>query len=259
MNDSSRDRHTSARSTAQPSPSQDEGASSQGEARPPDREQRGGSGRAEAFIAITMAIVLLMTAVAAWRASDVGSRAGDAERLGLIQSIQQQDFVNLDWQKAYQEADHAQRYMLAEAEVAAMGASGDASLQAQASNQRKYVLPNLALLGEPLATDPSYARPDGSIDIAQRFADLQAGNADLAALDPQGAFTQAEYYQSQQRGYVVGTVLLALSLFWLGLAEITRGKARVSGLIVGVLVFIFGLAWIAGVEILWALARWAEA
>jgi len=70
---------------------------------------------------------------------------------------------------------------------------------------------------------------------------------------------QAEYYQSQQRSYFVGAVLLALSLFWLGLAEITRGKARITGLVMGVLVFLFGLAWIAGVEVLWALARWVEA
>lgn len=139
-----------------------------------------------------------------------------------------------------------------------MEQSGDPGLEAQAANQRKYVLSNLALLGEPLTTEAAYAAADGSLDIGQRFADLQAQNADLAALDPEGAFTQAEYYQSQQRSYFVGAVLLALSLFWLGLAEITRGKARITGLVMGVLVFLFGLAWIAGVEVLWALARWVE-
>jgi len=222
-------------------------------------EKVGGGGRAEGLIAVAMAIVLVASAVAGWRSSDLGSRAGDAERLGMIQSIQQQDFLNLDWQLAYQEAGNAQRYLLAEAEVRAMETSGDPGLEAQAANQRKYVLPNLALLGEPLTTDATYAEPDGSLDIGQRFADLQAQNADLAALDPEGAFALAEAYQSEQRGYFVGAVLLALSLFWLGLAEITRGKARITGLVVGVLVFLFGLAWIAGVEVLWALARWVEA
>lgn len=221
-------------------------------------EKVGGGGWTEGLIAAAMAIVLLATAVAGWRSSDLGSRAGDAERLGMIQSIQQQDFLNLDWQLAYQEAGHAQRYLLAEAEVRAMEISGDPGLEAQAANQRKYVLANLALLGEPLSSDPAYARADGSLDIAQRFADLQAENADLAALDSEGAFTQAEYYQSQQRSTFVGAVLLALSLFWLGLAEITRGKARITGLVMGVLVFLFGVAWIAGAEVLWALARWVE-
>lgn len=222
-------------------------------------ERVGGGGRTEGLIAAAMAIVLIATAVASWRSSDLGSRAGDAERLGMIQSIQQQDFLNLDWQLAYQEAGNAQRHLLAEAEVRAMEISGDRGLEAQAANQRKYVLANLALLAEPLSSDQAYARADGSLDIAQRFADLQAQNADLAALDPEGAFIQAEYYQSQQRSYFVGAVLLALSLFWLGLAEITRGKARITGLVMGVLVFLFGLAWIAGVEVLWALARWVEA
>ncbi|MCJ7512408.1 MAG: hypothetical protein MUO23_05500 [Anaerolineales bacterium] len=223
-----------------------------------DNEHRGERSAGEAVIAAVMAVVLVATAVAAWRASDLGSRAGDAERLGLIQSIQVQDFINVDWQKSYQEAAHAQRYLLAVAEVEAMEASDDAGLQAQAANQRKYVLSNLALLGEPLSTDPSYTRPDGSLDIAQRFADLQAENADLAALDPEGAFRRAELYHAEQRGYFIGTVLLALSLFWLGLGEITRGKSRLGSLIVGVALFLFGLSWIAGVEILWAAARWVE-
>lgn len=223
------------------------------------QDPRRRSSRSESLIAAAMAIVLLVTAFAAWRASDLGSRAGDAERLGLIQSIQQQDFLNIDWQKAYQEAGHAQRYLLAEAEVAAMEMSGDPGLAAQAANQRKYVLPNLALLGEPLASDPAYSNPDGSLAIERRFSDLQASNADQAALDPQAAFIQAEYFQSQQRGYFVGAVVLALSLLWLGLAEITRGKARTTGLVLGIVIFVFGLTWIAGLELLWALARWVEA
>jgi hypothetical protein len=223
-------------------------------------EQAGpeGQGRGEIVIAVAMALVLVMTAVAAWRASDLGSRAGDAERLGLIQSIQKQDFLNIDWQKAYQEAAHAQRYLLAVSEVEAMEASGDPGLQAQAANQRKYVLSGLALLGGPLSSDPAYSNAHGSLDVAQRFADLQAENADLAALDPEGVFEQAELYHDEQRGYFIGTVLLALSLFWLGLGEITRGKSRLGSMIVGVVLFLFGLSWIAGVEILWALARWVE-
>ena len=148
---------------------------------------------------------------------------------------------------------------LAEAEVAAMEGSGDPGLQAQAANQRRYVRADPALLGDPLRTDPTYVGLDGSMDIEQRFADLQASYPDLAALDPEGAFTQAEYLQSQQRGHSVGALLLALSLFWLGMAEITRGNARTTGLAMGVPVFLFGLAWIAGLEILWALARRAEA
>jgi len=140
-----------------------------------------------------------------------------------------------------------------------MEGSVDPALQAQAANQRRYVQAGPALLGEPLCTDPTYVGLDGSLDTDQRFADLQASNPDLAALDPESAFTQAEYLQSQQRGHSVGAVLLALSLFRLGMAETTGGKARTSGLVMGVPVFLFGLAWIAGLAMLWAIVRWAEA
>ena len=222
-------------------------------------EKVGGGGWTEGLIAAAMAIVLMATAVAGWRSSDLGSRAGDAERLGMIQSIQHQDFLNLDWQLAYQEA--GQCPALSPGRGRGGGPWRPVAIQGWGRRRRTSASTCCRiwrLLGEPLTTDATYAEADGSLDIGQRFADLQAQNADLAALDPEGAFTQAEYYQSQQRSYFVGAVLLALSLFWLGLAEITRGKARITGLVMGVLVFLFGLAWIAGVEVLWALARWVE-
>ena len=50
----------------------------------------------ELLFSLVVALVLFANPVAAWRASDLGSRAGDAERLGLIQSIQRQDFLNID-------------------------------------------------------------------------------------------------------------------------------------------------------------------
>lgn len=209
----------------------------------------------ERLIASAMAIVLLATAVAAWRASDLGSRAGDAERQGLIEAIKAEDLVNVDWSKAYEEATHAQRYLVTQAEVDALESSGEPAFQAQAANIRTYLLPNMALLAEPLATDPAYAGADGSLDLTKRFEDLQAQNAELATLDVQAAFTAADSYHAEQRWHVVGAVLLALSLFWLGLAEISRGRLRVVSLVSGVVVFVLGVAWLGATEVGWALAR----
>jgi hypothetical protein len=211
----------------------------------------------EGVIAVVMAVVLLATAVAAWRASDLGSRAGDAERQGLIEAIKAEDLVNIDWSKTYEEATHAQRYLVTQAEVEALESSGAAAFQAQAANVRTYLLPNMALLAEPLASDPAYAGADGSLDLTKRFEDLQAQNAELATLDVQSAFTAADSYHAEQRWHVVGAVLLALSLFWLGLAEISRGRLRVVSLVSGVVVFVLGVAWLAATEVGWALARLA--
>jgi hypothetical protein len=224
-----------------------------------ENEHRGERSAGEAVIAAVMAVVLVATAVAAWRTSDLGSRAGDAERQGLIEAIKTEDLVNADWRQTYEEATHAQRYLVSEAEVEALEDSPDAGFAAVGANMRTYILPGMALLAEPLATDPGYAGEDGSLNLMARFNDLQAQNAGLGDLDPQAAFLLADRYYAEQRWHAVGAVLLALSLFWLGLGEIARGRLRIVSLITGLAIFLFGLAWLGTTEIVWALLRLADA
>ena len=205
--------------------------------------------RAEVLIAIAIAAVSLATAVASWRTSDLGSKAGDAERRGLIESLQVQSLANEDWRLVFEEAANAQRYFAAEAEVEALDASGDTASQEQAEALREYLLPNLALVAGPLTTQQTYLDPDGSLDLERRFADLQSANLALAELDPRATFAEADRLHAEHRWLVVGTVLLAISLFWLALAEITQDRSRRMALSLGLAVFIFGVAWFAIVEL----------
>lgn len=204
--------------------------------------------RGELLIAIAMAVVLAATALAGWRTSDLGSRASDAERQGLIEAIKAEDLINVDWRQTYEEATHAQRMLITAAEVEALEASGDPALEAQGASIRAYLLPSMALLAGPLATDPSYAAADGSLDLAARFNDLQAQNPGVADLDPEAEFLLADRYHAEQRWHVVGAVLLAMSLFWLGLAEIMRDRLRIVSLVAGLMIFLFGLAQAASVR-----------
>jgi len=216
----------------------------------PEAIEKGRAGvRAEVLIAIAIAAVSLATAVAAWRTSDLGSKAGDAERQGLIESLQVQSLANEDWRMVFEEAANAQRYFAAGAEVEALEAIGDTASQAQAQALQEYLLPNLALVAGPLTTEETYVKPDGSLDLEQRFTDLQAANLELGALDPRATFAKADRLHAEHRWLVVGTVLLAISLFWLALAEINQERSRRVALTLGLAIFVFGLAWFTTVEL----------
>ncbi len=208
------------------------------------------SPRLDIFIAIIIAIVSATTAFAAWRASMVSSAAGDAIRQGLIDAVKKQAATSEDWRKLYEEAGHAQTYAVTLAQVEAFENSEDKTAQAQASNMRQYLLPSLQLVADPLTTDEKYFKSDGTYDLDLRFADLEADAPDLAALDPQASFKLSDQYSSEQRWLTVGVVLLAISLFWLALSQLSMKRSRLVTLAIGAGIYLFGLIWFGLVELI---------
>jgi len=218
-------------------------------------DEKAKSNRLELLIALLIAIVSLTTALAAWRTNAVGSKAGDATRLGLIEAVKKQATTNEDWRRLYEQAGYAQSYAVTLAGVEAMEASGDPVAAAQAVNLRDFLLKGIIQLAEPLATDPKYQLDNGTYDLEQYFYDIQAEAPDLLALDPQASFKLAEKYSSEQRWLMLGTVLLALSLFWLALSEVGGSRLRLGTLGIGVVIYLFGLAWFFFVEVLFIFLR----
>jgi hypothetical protein len=197
--------------------------------------------RLEIAIAFLIAIVSTTFALAAWRISNVSSSAGDASRRGILFSIKKQASTNEDWRKTYEEANYAEGYAAYLAEINALETGSNPVAATQAANLRKYLLPSLQLLAGPLASETDYQKPDGTYDLQKRFNALEAGVPDLTNLDPQAAFQLAERYFGEQRWLTVATVLLAMSMFWLALAEISGKRQRVLTLIVGAGIYGLGL------------------
>jgi hypothetical protein len=213
------------------------------------------SSRLDLLIAFLIAIVSTTFALAAWRISLVSSNAGDANRQGILDAIKNQAFTNENWRLTYEEAGYAENYSVYLAEVKALESSGNTAATGQAANLRQYLLPNLQLLAAPLASDPSYQNPDGTYDLQKRFDALQASSPDLASLDPQAAFQLAGRYYAEQRWLTAAIVLLAISLFWLALAEIGKKTLRLTTLIIGAGVYGVGLLAIAIIEALFIFLR----
>jgi len=204
--------------------------------------------RLEIIVAFLIALVSLTTALVVWRINVIGSNSGDIIHLGLINAIKKQTSANEDWRKVYEEASYARDYSIYLAGVVAMEKSGDPTQTAQAVNLRQYLLPSLQLLSSPLGTDTKYLKPDGNYDLEKRFADLEKDNQELFKLDPQATLDQAKNYFSQKRWESISLILLAISLLWLTLAEISSKWMTTVTLLLGIGIFLAGVFWFVAVE-----------
>ena len=211
--------------------------------------------RLDVMIAILIALVSLTTALAAWRTNAVGSSAADANRQGLIDALKKGAAQNEDWRKVYEEAGYASSFAIESAAADAMDVSKDTMLKAASKNLRQYLLPSMQLLSEPLGTQAKYLKADGNFDLEKRFADLEAEAPDLVALDPATSFKLADQYSSEQRWLTIGTVLLAISLLWLGLAEVLSGRGRMANFTLGVAIYLVGLLFFLIVEAVFIIGR----
>lgn len=209
--------------------------------------------RFEVVNAILIAVVSLTTAVAIWRTNGVGSAAADESRQGLIDAVKKQAFGNENYRKVYEEAGFAYQFAVKQAEVQALEASDDSFVQDRAANIRQYLLPNMQLLAQPLATDEKYQNTDGTYNLQKRLADMQS--AEQAQLDPSVSFKRADSFSSQQRWMVVGSIFLALSLFWLALAEVSNERLRGWQFTLGLGIYLVGILWFVGVELIFFYMR----
>ena len=209
--------------------------------------------RFEVINAILIAVVSLTTAIAVWRTNMVGSNAADENRQGLIDAVKKQAFDNENYRKVYEEAGFAYQFAVKQAEAQALETSDDSSARDRAANIRQYLLPNLQLLAQPLATDEKYRNPDGTYDLQRRLEDMQS--PEERQLDPSASFARAASLSSEQRWLVIGSVLVTVSLLWLAIAEISKGRLRVWGFLFGLGVYLFGAVWFAVVEIVFFYMR----
>ena len=216
---------------------------------------QGKSDRLAIWIAVLTALVSLTTALAAWRTAALGSTAGDLIYQGMLNAVKKQAAANEDWRQAYQEAGYARDYLVFLNGLLVQENSTDPAAQEQAAQLRTYLLPGMKSLATPLGTDPVYFNTGGLLNVQKRFNDLEKQSSDLSSLDPQASFSQSDNYYAEQRWLVVGTILIAVSLFWLGLSQLSHLRPRVLILVLGIIVYGVGLVWCLGVEVIFFFLR----
>lgn len=216
---------------------------------------QGKEDRLSVWIAVLIALVSFTTALTTWRTASLGSKAGDLIYQGLLNAVKKQASANEDWSRTYQEAGYARDYLVTLSGLLVQENSTDPTSQEQAAQLRTYLLPGMKSLATPLGTDPSYFSPGGLLDVQKRFQDLENQSPDLSSLNPQTSFSQADTYYSEQRWLLLGTILIAVSLFWLGLSQLEHLRPRLLVLVIGVIVYGFGLVWSLLVEVVFVILR----
>jgi hypothetical protein len=211
--------------------------------------------RLEIVIAILIAVVSITVAMVTWRNTLVSSRAGETSRTGILDTIKKQAIIYENWRKTYQEAGYAEMYAVYLAELETLETSADPSIAYQAENLRLYMLPNLGLLAGELVSDPAYLNPDGTYNLEARFTSLKAEDPILRDLDPQVSFQRAGLFYAEQRWLTVNLVMLAISLFWLALAEIGGKRLRMLTLLLGCGVYALALIHLAVIEVYFVIAQ----
>lgn len=192
--------------------------------------------------AVFIAIVSFATAMTVYLTNTAGSTANSNNHLGMITAIKLEAFSNENWRKTYQEASSAYSYTLARENTYVLKTSSDTGARAQAVNYEKYLLPNLKQLGQPFTDNAQFFKTDGSINLQARFDDLQ-NTPEIEALSPANYFSLAETAYAQQRWLLVGSILLAFSLFWLTVSQITSSQQMLA-FSAGCFFFLVGMLWV---------------
>lgn len=200
------------------------------------------TGKLELITAILIALVSFATALTVYLTNTAGSTANGNNHQGMITAIKLEAFSNENWRKTYQDASSAFSYALALENVRVLKSSPDAGERAQAANFEKYLLPNLKQMADPFTGSQKYLKQDGSINLQALFTDLQ-NTPEIKGLDPQQYFDLAEIAYAEQRWLLVGSILMAISLFWLTVSQIASNR-KIMTFFTGCFFFLVGMLWV---------------
>jgi len=214
----------------------------------------------ETVPSVLIAVVTVLTAAVVWRASVLNSQATGSNRQGIINTLKAAAAKAENLAYLYQqEADLAQTHVLLRAQIdylharaeewaaSADGAAVAASLNSEAD--ALLIADEGTVANTPLATDKEYLRDDNTFDFDARLEDLAAENPDLAALDPEEDFAQADRLDDKGLYLALTVIIFALALFALTLAQITKHWIRWLFLGGGVIVALVAVFTTLGLEL----------
>jgi len=214
----------------------------------------------ETVPSVLIAVVTVLTAAVVWRASVLSSEATGADRQGVINTLKAAAAKAQNLAYLYQqEADLAQSHVLLRAQIdylrgraeefaaSADGAAVAASLNSEAD--ALLLADQGTVAGTPLVAEKRYRREDNTFDFDVRLQDIAAENPDLAALNPEQDFAQADRLDDKALYLTLTVIIFALALFTLTLAQITRHWIRWLFLSVGVILTVAAVFTAAGLEL----------
>ena len=219
----------------------------------------------ETVTSILIGVVTVLTAAVVWRASVSGDAATGADRQGIINTLKAAAAKAENLAYLYQqEADLAQTHVLLQAQIDYLRGRADEFATGEKGSAEAAILNSEAdalliadqgtVANTPLAADTQYRLEDGTFDFDARLEDIAAENPDLAALDPEQDFAQADRLDNKALYLALTVIIFAVALFALTLAQITKSRIRVFFLAAGVIIAAGAIFAVLGLELFFSLA-----
>jgi hypothetical protein len=223
----------------------------------PPRADAGGRDRFRTRVAILIAVTSMIGAVVAFRASITSSNASSLDQLATQELVQQEQIeARLQGQVAqdlrllgrYQQHVKAARLLERDANKVRGRFPELAERLATQAEGESYLARTMLPLFEVPPTAPD-GKGNVSYDCDVVLAQLQAGDPDLAVLDPEQTAADAEA-EEQKTLYLVGiAALLVAALFFFTIAQLAKRSTRGIFGVAGALVLVTGVALFAVVEL----------
>jgi hypothetical protein len=201
-----------------------------------------GSGRAgrrevlPTLIPILLAALGLTAALIAWRAGDAISQADDANRAGLDAARARSAATVVNESLTTRTLEAFLDYERARRRAAALAA---ANLEEDAQLDRMIATAHWFLVEAAFIDRDGNFQPD-----AQREA-LMADAVQDADLDPAPHFAAAEKAWTTLSGLILAAIVMAVALPFLTLAQVTTGRLRIVGTLIGSVTMAAGIALMA--------------
>lgn len=199
--------------------------------------------RLESIAAILIAVVTVIGAVVAWRASVAADSAGDADTAGLRASIDAEKTRALNFVDAYEHygayTAYARYNNLGNA-LADEAAHAADEQQAAALDRQSAEAFDLATANQSLFPN-RYLNRDGSYNVKRELGESWADAAQQEDLNPEAHFVEADRLRKKTNQLVLAVTILALSLVSLTIAESAPDKFKLPLTALGALIMIAGV------------------
>jgi hypothetical protein len=188
------------------------------------------------LIPILLAVLGLTAALIAWRAGNAISEADDANRAGLdaararSAAMVSNESLTTRTLEAFLDYERARRRAASLAE---------ANLGDEAQLDRMIATAHWFLV------DAAFIDRDGNFQPAAQREALMADAVQDADLDPAPHFAAAEKAWTSLSALILAAIVLAVALPFLTLAQVTRGRVRIMGTLVGSVTMAAGIALMA--------------
>ena len=200
----------------------------------------------ETIVAILIALVVVVAAVVAWRASQVDDAAGDADYDGLRSAVNAEETRALNYVNAYEDLGMYVNYWRQNRLSELLGEEVDQSGGENAVLQEQIKeVDELATANEGFF-ETRFLNRDGTYNVQRQLGEMWADAAKERDLEYTSKFAEADKLRSRTRQFLLVLLVLSVAPVFFSLVESVSGRARQIMIGLGSLFAVAGVVmWIA--------------